>query len=120
MTRAGRPKSVFIDPVNISCQCERWKHDIVVRFKIPESTVYRKGLDAIIQERIGDLTEENIQRLIQEEREKMEKIQGDIMTLERMLLDARVKDQTRGLRAQKKIETRHDDRGKAYQVVIAE
>ena len=115
--RPGRPKSVFQDPVNISCQCEKWLHDIILSLKIPESVVYRAGVDAIIKEKMGDLTAENIQKLIQEQRERIEKLQEGIMILERMMLDAKVKDE---VKIRKKKELRFDERGKEYQVVIAE
>lgn len=115
--RPGRPKSVFQDPVNISCQCERWLHDIIINLKIPESVVYRCGIDAIIKEKIGDLTEDNISKLIQEERENMEKIQERIMVLERISLDAKVKNQSI---KRKKTTLLKDDRGNEMLAVYSE
>jgi hypothetical protein len=110
----GRRK-VYQEPVVITLKTERELHDIAVYLRLSDTEVYNRGIMAVMEDRMGDLTEKAVHQYIQNKREKMKGNQDDIAVAERVAMDARIREDRK-----KRIETRHDERGREYQVVIAE
>lgn len=101
----------------IGIRVAREWYDLARFFKVPDSKVFLKGLMAILEERISELSEEQINILIQYKRQELMEAQDFIALCERVALDARIREEKK---TRVKVETRRDERGKAYQVVIAE
>jgi len=113
VTRGRRP--VYQNPYPVSLKCERELRDITQSLGISDPEVYARGVMVIARERAGELSEAYLHKIIQIRRREMQAIQEEIASLERIALDATIREQ---VRKKKDIETRIDDRGREYQVVM--
>jgi hypothetical protein len=82
---------------------------------VTDPEVYARGAIEIIRERAGDLTEEQLHRFIQFRRGEMKEIQEEITAMERIALDASIREK---VRKRRNVETRLDEYGKPYEVTI--
>jgi DNA repair exonuclease SbcCD nuclease subunit len=115
MVRGRKPQ--FRNPITVSLVVEDHLHKPMQALRIKESYVYSRGAKEIIKERISELTEEHFDRIIQALRVDLQHIQEEIAWFERMRMDTRIKKESQD---RQKKEIRYDDRGKEYQVVIAQ
>lgn len=116
MVRGRKP--YFRNPLTISLVVEQEDHERIRSLRLKESDVYLRGMNEILKERSSELTVEFQESLIQDCRRKMQTIQEEIAWRERVLMDTQIKE-TRNQRIGKKIiETRLDERGQPYQVVM--
>jgi len=109
----GRPRQ-YNDPLVVTLKCEKDLHDIMATLRVQDSDVYQQGAIRIATERSDELTEQQIAILIQAHRQIIKDYQEKIMLLERVAIDAKVREQAR---KKARTETRYDDRGQAYLVV---
>jgi hypothetical protein len=112
-------KKIYDEPRVVSLKVERRIHDIALYLNLSDSGVYTTGLIEIIKNRAAELTLDQIDTLIQASREDMKEAQDRTAWLERVRMDIEIGDEIRKRKIQKKIETRIDERGRVYQVVIA-
>lgn len=110
-------KPIYRDPVNISIKCERSMRDIMQSLNISDPEVYAAGAIHLAEVHAGDLSEQQVHCIIQELRQDIKDNQERIVCLERVAMDAGVRQE---LKRKKNIETRYDERGREYQVVIQE
>ena len=108
-------KRIYREPLVVSIKCERELHDILSYLKLSDSEVYSLGALAIIKQRLGDLPRNKVQQYIQIQREAMKEAQENIALAERVDFDMSIKEETK-----RRTETRHDERGREYQVVLVE
>lgn len=112
-------RRIYDEPLSLSLKCERRIHDAMVYLKYSDSDVYTKGALMIMDERVSELTPESIEIVIKETRKQMKDVQNRISYLERMVMDAQIK-QERQARMKKKTVILHDDRGNEILAVSAD
>ena len=79
----------------IGIRIAREWYDLARFFKTPDPQIYLRGLMEIMKEREWELSEQHINTIIQYEREEMKESQDAIARLERVALDARIRDEKR-------------------------
>jgi hypothetical protein len=110
-------KAHFRNPITISLVVEYDRHEKARYLGLKESEIYNRGLDEILKERAPEMSVEHQQSEIQVKRIELKGLQEDIAWRERVLMDTEIKIEHQDRR---KKEIRYDERGKEYQVVIAE
>lgn len=114
--KVGRPSLYGENTIAVQIRCDLGLHDLMQSFKVPDSEVWKQGATHIARLKSSDLNEQHITALIQAHRQEIQTQQDEIMMLERLLLDAKVREQAR---KKTKTETRYDERGREYIVVEA-
>jgi uncharacterized Ntn-hydrolase superfamily protein len=115
MTRGRKPP--IHEKIRLTVLCDKYRQEYMKHLSIPINVVYDKGIDAFLKERITELTVEQQQQIIQEKRREMKALQDEIAERERIVMDSEILMQKR---QRQRTETRKDERGKLYQVVLVE
>jgi hypothetical protein len=113
--KKGRTR--FNERVGIFLNTEREIRDLARHMRLPDTEAYAIGVNTYALEHPDKITEQQLNKSIQFDRERLKEMQDRIAMKERVALDLRIRDQ---VRKKKVVEIRYDERNRPYEVVIAQ
>jgi hypothetical protein len=107
----------FNERVGIFLNTEREIRDLARHMKLPDTDAYAIGVNTYALEHPDKISEQQLTKSIQFDRERLKEMQDRIAMKERVAMDIRIREEAR---KRKRTITLIDDRGQEYQAVMAD